>query len=107
MTQDGRSRCGVREQAFRWRTPHRDMHRHTPPAAPRRPPAPATTPQPTVPRQVITAHTGKREVDRDKCSTPTLDPRRRQKLSFGGSTSIMTLVTRPSSEADITAWETS
>ncbi len=70
-----------------------------------------------MPRQVITVRTGKGKVDRDEYRTPILDPRRRQKLSFGGSTSIMTLVTvlrvrlltqrTFTAWADITAWETS
>jgi hypothetical protein len=70
---DARSRWGDREQLFRWQ-PTRGKHRHTTPAAPRRCPAPATTPQPRAQQQVITVRTGDRGVDRDRHRTHT-EPR--------------------------------
>lgn len=99
VTGNGRSRCGDREQAFRWQLPC-GKHRHTPPAAPRRCPVPAATPQRGAPRQVSTVRTGDREVACDRYSAANLDPRRRQMLSSRGSMSIMTAVTRPPHEDD-------
>jgi hypothetical protein len=49
---------------------------------------------------MVTVRTGDTEVACDRCSAANLDPRRRQMLSSRGSTSIMTLVTRPAHEDD-------